>query len=201
MNIGEIKRIAKEKMEGKKLKLWAGILVTCLISGALNGLVQTEESVLISFIVTFALYPMQIGLVKYSLNLYRGQNVDIMDLFSEYKNSKTIIITMFLMALIVMCGYMLFIVPGIIWMFSYIIVQYMLAEGIQEKPLEILKKSKEMMKGYKMDYFLLIFSFFGWFILGIFTFGILYIWLIPYVTFAEIEFYEQIKLKQNTKVI
>ena len=58
---------------------------------------------------------------------------------------------------------------------------------------EILSKSFDMMEDYIVDYFVLIFSFIGWMILGVFTFGILYLWLIPYMLVTLSNFYEKIK--------
>ena len=49
------------------------------------------------------------------------------------------------------------------------------------------------MNGYKMDYFMLVLSFFGWLLLGIFTLGILYIWLVPYMNVTFILYYEELK--------
>ena len=58
-----------------------------------------------------------------------------------------------------------------------------------------LRKSREMMKGYKMDYFIFQLSFIGWHILAVFTLGILYIWLVPYITVAETIYYDKLKEK------
>jgi len=151
-----------------------------------------EEGIL-AYLLSFLICPLQVGFVKYTLNIYRGKETDIPDLFDEYKNYKVIILSALLSSIIVTCGYFLFIIPGIIWALSYSLVNYLLADGVTGSPKEILKKSKDMMNGYKMDLFLLNLSFIGWFILGMFTLGILYIWLIPYMAFAEIEFYERIK--------
>ena len=50
-----------------------------------------------------------------------------------------------------------------------------------------------MMKGHKMDLFLLYLSFIGWAILCIFTLFIGYLWLAPYVQMTEVKFYEKIR--------
>ena len=42
-----------------------------------------------------------------------------------------------------------------------------------------LTKSREMMKGYKMDYFVFVLSFFGWYLLMIPTLGLISITFIP----------------------
>lgn len=192
MNLSDVKRVAKEKTNGKKMEVWGAILIVGIVNGAITRLVDEE---ILLFLLTFLTYPLQVGFIKYVLNLYRGKEADIHDIFDEYKNYKVIILTSLLMTVILTCGYILFFVPGIIWTLGYAFVYYLIADGVTGSPKEILKKSKEMMNGYKMDYFLLNLSFIGWIILGIFTFGILYIWLIPYMTFAEIEFYERIRTK------
>lgn len=58
---------------------------------------------------------------------------------------------------------------------------------------EILSESFDMMENYIIEYFILIISFIGWLILGIFTFGILYIWVIPYMMLTLVYFYEHVK--------
>ena len=60
------------------------------------------------------------------------------------------------------------------------------------KAMDCIRKSKEMMKGHKWEYFKLMFSFIGWIILGIFTFGILYFWLMPYMMVTECNFYNEL---------
>ena len=59
--------------------------------------------------------------------------------------------------------------------------------------IDALKKSTNMIDGYKNDYILLVFSFTGWIILGAFTFGILYLWLFPYMAVTLANFYDEIK--------
>ncbi|MCI9110813.1 MAG: DUF975 family protein [Bacilli bacterium] len=59
--------------------------------------------------------------------------------------------------------------------------------------LEILEKSFDMMADYILEYFILVISFIGWAILGIFTFGLLYLWLIPYMLVTFAVFYDKVK--------
>lgn len=58
---------------------------------------------------------------------------------------------------------------------------------------QILSKSFDMMADYILEYFVLVLSFIGWLILGIFTFGILYLWLIPYMLVTLALFYDKVK--------
>lgn len=55
---------------------------------------------------------------------------------------------------------------------------------------EAVLKSEELMQNRRWKLFCLEFSFIGWAILALFTFGIGYIWLLPYIQFATISFYK-----------
>ena len=44
-----------------------------------------------------------------------------------------------------------------------------------------------------MDLFVLDLSFIGWYLLGSITFGIAYIWIVPYVTATKTNVYNTIK--------
>lgn len=57
---------------------------------------------------------------------------------------------------------------------------------------ECVKKSEELMKGNRGNYFLLQLSFIGWAILAVLTLGIGMLWLMPYISVAEVCFYERI---------
>ena len=50
-----------------------------------------------------------------------------------------------------------------------------------------------MMDGHKMDLFLLDLSFIGWAFLCIFTCGIGFLWLVPYVQTSHAIFYKELK--------
>lgn len=55
---------------------------------------------------------------------------------------------------------------------------------------DALEKSYNLMKGNRGKLFALQISFIGWAILALFTFGIGYLWLIPYIQFSIIAFYK-----------
>ena len=90
---------------------------------------------------------------------------------------------------------LLLIVPGIIYACKVIMVQYLLAEdGVEKKTIrELVKTSENLMDGYKMDYVCFGLSFIGWVLLGIITFGIAFIWVLPYVEVANIMYFEELK--------
>lgn len=55
--------------------------------------------------------------------------------------------------------------------------------------IDTMRRSRHLMDGNKGKFFLLELSFLGWIFLGIFTLGIGYLWLIPYIYTTEAAFY------------
>lgn len=62
---------------------------------------------------------------------------------------------------------------------------------------ECVAKSETFMTGNRGNLLLLELSFIGWAILGLFTLGIAYIWLVPYIQVAVACFYDKINTNQS----
>lgn len=100
----------------------------------------------------------------------------------------------FFYSLFVALWTLLFIIPGIIAMFSYAMAFFVIADDDSCGPLEALGRSKEMMKGNKWKFFCLHWRFLGWWLLAtVFTCGIGYLWLVPYMQTSFAKFYEDVK--------
>ena len=100
----------------------------------------------------------------------------------------------FFYTLFVFLWTLLFIVPGIIATFRYAMAFFIIADDGDCGPLEAIGRSKEMMKGKKWKFFCLHWRFFWWWLLAtFFTFGIGYLWLVPYFQTACAKFYEDVK--------
>ena len=78
-------------------------------------------------------------------------------------------------------------------------VYYDLYEKTGERPdlLECLKRSEQMMKGHKFEYFVLDLSFIGWQILCFMTLGLGYLWLNPYMYMTKAVFYNELAKKEH----
>lgn len=92
---------------------------------------------------------------------------------------------------------LLFIIPGIIKVFSYsqaelIYKDYVDRTGRQPDARECLRESEKLMKGHRAELFMLEFSFIGWQILNAFTLGVLGLWLTPYTSMSRVVFYENL---------
>ena len=66
---------------------------------------------------------------------------------------------------------------------------YLVAENPELSVTKALKISKEITKGHKMDLFILDLSFIGWEFLCLFTAGIGYLWLVPYINMTKTNAY------------
>ena len=122
--------------------------------------------------------------------------------FLENREHKTGVWVMFLRNLYIFGWSLLFIVPGIVKSYSYMLVPYILAENTYIDKKRVFRLSSQMMEGHKMEAFVLELSFFGWFLLAGFTGGILNIFYVNpyfYATFAE--FYSAVKAEAQMKGI
>ena len=85
------------------------------------------------------------------------------------------------------------IIGGLIKKYSYRLVPYIIAENPKIRPNAAITLSRDLMNGYKWQAFLLDFSFIGWEILNLLTFGLLGIFFLnPYSEGANAEFYKKI---------
>ncbi|MEE1087093.1 MAG: DUF975 family protein [Schaedlerella sp.] len=106
-----------------------------------------------------------------------------------------ILVVMFLRDLFITLWALLLIVPGVIKHYEYLMVPYILAENPQMNRKEVFQISKQMMKGQKMNTFVLDMSFFGWKLLAALTCGILGIFYVePYYQATMAELYTANKM-------
>lgn len=88
----------------------------------------------------------------------------------------------------------LFVIPGIVKAYEYRMVSYLLAEDNDMTAAEVLKKSREMMKGQKWNAFVLDLSFIGWELLSIMTCGIVgFAYVDPYKAQTDAALYDELK--------
>ena len=107
----------------------------------------------------------------------------------------------FLMVLFIFLWSLLLLIPGIIKGYAYILTPYILKDNPELSANQAINLSQKMMKGHKFDLFYLMLSFIGWGILGIFTLGIGYLWLMPYMYAAFAAFYQDVKKEYMTNNI
>ena len=189
MNRAQLKSLAKSQIKGNIGILFVIALIAGLIMSALN-LIPVVGSVAVAFVASPLL---AMNMVLIYLGLTKGKKPEIADLFKNFNNFWPVFKVQFLTGLFVMLWSLLLYVSGIIKGISYSQALYIISENPEMGAREAITKSRQMMDGHKMEYFVLCLSFIGWALLGSLTFGILYIWLTPYMSATFANFYNSLK--------
>lgn len=201
MNFIEIKEEAKKLTSKHILKFWKSSLLVFASSITLAIILGIISGGVLAFITELLALPLYIGFISYILGLTRKEEVSLTDIFQDYKKIGLIVVTLIISYVFIIFGYILLIIPGIMIAFSLVMVGYLLADSKETSISEaknIIRESIEMMNGYKLDYFVFELSFIGWHFLGAITFGIAYIYVIPYFTFANTLYYQRLKEKRKS---
>lgn len=78
---------------------------------------------------------------------------------------------------------------------SYFTAFYLVADKSSVKIVKSLSMSKVIMKGHKMELFILVLSFWPWFLLSIITFGLANLYVLPYLQVTLAKYYDFIMEK------
>lgn len=211
MTISHIKQLARTSLKGH-WGLTVGLtflvfLITSLIpwfvevlfsGGFSNWFTQEQPSLAAdaaNIIIAILIIPLSISVYWFYLSLVRAEGPEISHLFSVYYDSKTffkLIGLAFVMGIFVFLWSLLLIIPGIIKSISYSQAYFLIKDHPEYTILEAITESKKRMNGHKAKYFLLQLSFIGWAILSLFTLGIGFLWLIPYISASTATFYNEL---------
>lgn len=178
-------------------------------------IIHTLASVIISLISTV----FNCGLISMHLKLSRGKEIRISDLFVFFSNhpdrfilSALVMRGMFLLisipaiigtilavktnsapAYFLMAGiWSLTMVPILILSFSYHLVYILLADRPDVEWISAFRESRNLMSGHKGRAFYISLSFIGMSFLCLFSLGIGFLWVSPYMTQTQIKFYQDI---------
>lgn len=186
------------KTEAKKAlkNNWTWAVVLTLLTGIIAGLLSWITSGFGSIIVSF----LMIGFYYSFLDLLDGKKEDnyFTAMFSAFTKGRfvPVLLTWLLTAVFTFLWSLLLIVPGIIKALSYsqafFITKDMVDSGQDVAPTEAITKSRQLMHGHKMEYFVLQLSFLGWAILACLTLGIGFLWLKPYINTTNAAYYRKL---------
>lgn len=215
INRVDLKSSAKESLKGKWAEAIKVLLILIIIDVACNiifgnilhfGISEYEMEIngeivkaqtnyispIINCLITF-------GYLSFFLKISRNEDVTCNELFSKVNMAFKYILMSILIGIVVLIGTICLIVPGIILGFGLTQTSFILLDNPDMGVIDAMKLSWKMMKGYKMDYFILSLSFLGWAILLIFTLFIGYFWLVPYMQVTMCNFYNKVKESYNEK--
>lgn len=165
------------------------------LSNSFNALSSGEQATVVAIVLgalgiviavslllrIFVFNPLQVGGYRFFKKNVQEGNArfgTVMEGFGDYGH---VFCTLFLRDLFIALWTCLFIIPGIIKSYSYMLVPYIVKDNPDLSANEVITRSKELMNGNKGKAFLLDLSFLGWVILGIFTLNIVNVfWTTPY---------------------
>jgi uncharacterized membrane protein len=191
----ELMTNAREILRGR----WGDAIAACIVFGAIL-LILSIVPILGSIASMIIAGPMTLGLYLFFMPFMRRETPRIATIFEGFKSFLDAFIAYLLASIFILLWTLLLIVPGIIAALSYAMIFIIMAENPGTDGMAAIKKSKEMMDGYKWKYACLMGRFIGWFLLCIITCGIAAIWVGPYWVSSKILFYEEIK-KDRAKLI
>lgn len=212
----EIKSRAKESLKGQ---YWYAFGVTILVSvivglassvfvaistvmnmNAANGSTGASAlAVVIFYLLYFAVIflvalPLSIGMIRFFLNVCKGEKAQVSDLTYAYKSNLGNVILMLLKEIVfIWLWSLLFLIPGIIKTYQYFMIEYMVADNANLDRKRAFEITKAAMKGNKWRTFVLGLSFIGWILLCSITFGIGYLFLAPYMSATYAQYYLELK--------
>lgn len=211
---GELMRQAREALEGNwAMAVVGNILYQLLVMSVVSfviamamfaagySAVSNENPALIASVVSQIGLIIQgllqgallVGFCSFFLVIVQDNETRLECLFTGFKRFWTALGAYFVSTLFIMLWSLLFLIPGIIAVFRYAMVYFILADDPSAGPIEAIRRSKEMMKGNKWKFFCLQWRFFGWALLCLFTCGVGHLWLIPYMQTTMAQFYEDVK--------
>jgi len=161
-------------------------------------------AIILSIVTTLALTilllnPIIIGCVRWFL-INRTQKPVFSETGYIFKNGyKNTVRIMFFKTVYQFLWSILLIVPGIIKWYEYRMIPYLLAENPHMDMDEAFARSKELMRGNKLNAFKYDFSFIGWWFASAITLGIVgVLYYYPYKKAADVELYVELCGLYNT---
>lgn len=197
---GELKRAAKNDLSGK----WGIMIAICLVNTVIQYFLQNKDDisiwVMISGLIIVA--PVALSIAKIALNLSSGiEEPKLSQLGYGFKNIWKAIGLYIIIIISICVGILVFIVPGIIVGLMFGQALYVLADNPEIGIFDALEKSCSLTKGYKWEIFVLGLSFLGWMLVGVLTFGIGLLWVVPYMEVTNAELYLFLKGKKDKVII
>ena len=197
----DFKAWAREMLSGK----WTSAVIICLLADIISwGVSLAEEfptnstvdwvAMAVSFVLSMLIGGVvSLGIAHYFTNLATRREAQIADLFAFFRYIGKAIWMSLVVSCYVFLWSLLFVIPGIIAMYRYAMVPYLIAEFPDLSVSEAMDESARLMQGNKMRLFCLQFSFIGWIFLSVLlTFGIGLLWVTPYMQAADAAFYLEV---------
>lgn len=198
-SITNYKNRALSALENK----WGNFVAITFVYGFIIGITQIlsgdKDSPAILHLIGLVLFilalPLTWGYQTLFLGAVRGGEATAKDMFEGYNKElfSRVLTTTLLYYVYVFLWSLLLLIPGCIKSYSYAMTPYILKDNPEMKNNAAIEESMRMMDGHKLELFILDLSFIGWALLSLLTCGVGFLWLVPYMNMARVNFYEDLK--------
>jgi len=187
-NIDLIKK-SRELLAGNWLYAIAIVLIFSILTGSPSNVDQN-----LSILVLLIGGPLTLGLNIYFIHVVRSLNGGLEDLFDGFKKYAQSTVAFILIMIVCAIGFVLLIIPGIMLVCGLSQTFFIIADDTNKiSGVDAMKKSWDMMEGYKMKFFLLNLIHFGMVLLGILMLVIGLFYMLPIIYASLALFYDKLK--------
>ena len=196
-SIGEVLKTANEKQVGFKLNYFIALIIysaiSVLITLAQEATVGTADDVtasVVEILITFVLFPLGVGLGLLGIRRAAGKETPVSTLWEPYSHAIPLIVMFVLMAVLIVAGFFLLVLPGIYLSIAYSFAPYLIVErnmGVWEA----LETSRKAITEYWWRYFGLMLVALLLIIIASIPLLLGLIWLIPIVAIATGEVFQK----------
>lgn len=144
----------------------------------------------IDLLLNFMLSLLYAGFVIFVLHMIRSEETSIWNLMDGFQNFLKIIGLTIVMGIFIALWSLLLFIPGIIAYYRYRQALYLLLDYPEMGIMECILESKRLMRGRKLELFVLDLSFLGWSLLSIIPFVSVY--TLPYMESTYALYYSEL---------
>ena len=189
-SIGEVLKSASEKQVGFKFNYFIALIIYGAVSIAITlvqeatvGTTGDLAASLVEIIVTLILFPLGVGLGLLGIRRAAGKETPVSTLWEPYSHALPLIVMFVLMAVLIVAGFFLLVLPGIYLSIAYSFSPYLIVEknmGVWEA----LETSRKAITEYWWRYFGLMLVALLLVIIGSIPLLIGLLWVLPIIAIA-----------------
>ena len=158
-SIGEVLKTASEKQVGFKFNYVIALIIYSVISTAIAFVQEASVGTsgggmasLVEIVITLVLFPLGVGLGLLGIRRAAGKDTPVSTLWEPYSHALPLIVMFVLMAVLIVAGFFLLVLPGIYLSIAYSFAPYLIVEknmGVWEA----LETSRKAITQYWWRYF------------------------------------------------
>jgi uncharacterized membrane protein len=189
-SIGEVLKSASEKQVGFKFNYFIALIIYGAVSIAITlvqeatvGTTGDLAASLVEIIVTLILFPLGVGLGLLGIRRAAGKETPVSTLWEPYSHALPLIVMFVLMAVLIVAGFFLLVLPGIYLSIAYSFSPYLIVEknmGVWEA----LETSRKAITEYWWRYFGLMLVALLLVVIGSIPLLIGLLWVLPIIAIA-----------------